>query len=85
MMVWLSNVPCREFMNEDEHGPECPCASCIIENGPIKYFVQGPAWHPSEKTRDELDYFGYVGLYRIRNKPWKTPKTNSDGRQRKRR
>lgn len=68
-------------MDEEEHGPECQCSSCIIENGPKKYFVQGPVWHTDEQVKSDLEYLGYVGLYRIRRKPWKTPKTNKDGRK----
>ena len=79
--VWIANVD-REELHEGKHGKTCPCILCLIENGPPKYFAEGPPQSTGQLTREDLIYLGFVGLYRLRRKPWKTPKTNTEGTSR---
>lgn len=80
--VWVANLD-HEDLYEGHHGTDCPCIRCVVANGPPKYFAEGPPLPVSDLyTREDLEYLGYRGLYRVRKKPWKTPKTNTEGRRR---
>lgn len=80
--VWIANLD-HEDLHEGHHGKDCPCILCVIENGPPRYFADGPPMPTGDLyTREDLLYLGYRGLYRLRTKPWKTPKTNNEGTRR---
>lgn len=70
-MIWVNNYPGgRLYHGRIVVDSNCHCADCIVEesNGLLEV---GPPHHPDPEVLLELENRGYVGIYRIKSKPWK--------------